>query len=261
MTAVTISNLSSASTLSGAEVLPVVQSGVTVKATVTQLRTGLADSTHAHTIADSTGLQAALDAKAAASHTHAVADSTGLQAALDVKLTQGKHTLAVLFPGNFKAKSSGGARAGTYENTTASYDDRLDVLDFAVSEVGYARLAVPKSMDAAAGISFDARVMLPSASVGQVGKLTLKARWLRHDDDVTAIAWGTGQTTTVTATGTATDVVASGESAAIIPGGTYAEGCELALRLERDATGNTASGDLRLRTLRLFYSVNAGNDA
>jgi hypothetical protein len=37
------------------------------------------------TIANTTGLQAALDSKAASSHTHAVADTTGLQATLDSK--------------------------------------------------------------------------------------------------------------------------------------------------------------------------------
>jgi hypothetical protein len=42
-------------------------------------------STHTHVIGDVTGLQTALDAKAAASHTHAIGDVTGLQTALDGK--------------------------------------------------------------------------------------------------------------------------------------------------------------------------------
>jgi pyruvate/2-oxoacid:ferredoxin oxidoreductase beta subunit len=44
-----------------------------------------AASVHGHAIADTTGLQAALDAKAASSHGHAIADTTGLQGALDGK--------------------------------------------------------------------------------------------------------------------------------------------------------------------------------
>lgn len=40
---------------------------------------------HTHPISDITGLQAALDGKAALAHTHAIADTTGLQAALDAK--------------------------------------------------------------------------------------------------------------------------------------------------------------------------------
>ena len=42
-------------------------------------------SSHTHAIADTTGLQAALDAKAAASHTHAQSDVTGLTSALAAK--------------------------------------------------------------------------------------------------------------------------------------------------------------------------------
>ena len=42
---------------------------------------------HTHTIANVTGLQTALDGKAASSHTHTIAEVTGLQTALDSKLT------------------------------------------------------------------------------------------------------------------------------------------------------------------------------
>lgn len=44
-----------------------------------------ANQTHNHTIAQVTGLQTALDGKAATSHTHAISNVTGLQAALDGK--------------------------------------------------------------------------------------------------------------------------------------------------------------------------------
>ncbi len=43
--------------------------------------------THSHAISDVTGLQAALDGKAATSHTHSIANVTGLQTALDGKAT------------------------------------------------------------------------------------------------------------------------------------------------------------------------------
>ena len=48
---------------------------------------------HTHIIADITGLQAALDGKAALSHTHAISDTTGLQTALDGKAAS-SHTHA-----------------------------------------------------------------------------------------------------------------------------------------------------------------------
>lgn len=44
-----------------------------------------AANVHSHVIADTTGLQAALDGKAPLAHTHVIADTTGLQAALDAK--------------------------------------------------------------------------------------------------------------------------------------------------------------------------------
>lgn len=46
---------------------------------------GKANSSHTHAIADTTGLQAALDGKSPTGHTHTVADTTGLQSALDGK--------------------------------------------------------------------------------------------------------------------------------------------------------------------------------
>ena len=46
-------------------------------------------SSHTHTIANVTGLQTALDGKAASSHTHTIANVTGLQTALDGKAASG----------------------------------------------------------------------------------------------------------------------------------------------------------------------------
>lgn len=45
-----------------------------------------APAVHTHTIANVTGLQTALDGKAASSHTHTIANVTGLQSALDAKI-------------------------------------------------------------------------------------------------------------------------------------------------------------------------------
>lgn len=51
---------------------------------------------HTHTIGNVTGLQAALDGKAAASHTHAISEVTNLQASLDAKLNSSAFTWANL---------------------------------------------------------------------------------------------------------------------------------------------------------------------
>lgn len=48
---------------------------------------GKAALEHTHTIANVTGLQAAIDGKAPTTHTHTIANVTGLQAAIDAKAT------------------------------------------------------------------------------------------------------------------------------------------------------------------------------
>ncbi len=56
---------------------------------------GKAATVHTHAISDVTSLQTSLDGKAATSHTHVVADTTGLQTALDGKAaTSHTHTIA-----------------------------------------------------------------------------------------------------------------------------------------------------------------------
>lgn len=53
-----------------------------------------AAASHTHTVANVTGLQAALDAKAAASHVHTITNVTGLQTALDGKQASGSYAAA-----------------------------------------------------------------------------------------------------------------------------------------------------------------------
>ena len=57
-----------------------------------QIKAKFAEASHTHAIADTTGLQAALDGKAAVGHKHVIADVTGLQAALDAKASTGTAT-------------------------------------------------------------------------------------------------------------------------------------------------------------------------
>ena len=55
---------------------------------------GKAASVHTHAIADVTGLQTALNGKAPLVHTHAISEVTGLQTALDAKLASSAYTAA-----------------------------------------------------------------------------------------------------------------------------------------------------------------------
>lgn len=71
------------------------------------------DDSHAHTIANVTGLQTALDGKAGASHPHAIADTTGLQSALDGKSSTSHDHSGVYDPaGTAAAAVAGHAAAG-----------------------------------------------------------------------------------------------------------------------------------------------------
>lgn len=85
-----------------------IKDGAIAIAGVTGLQSALdakAASSHTHAISDVTGLQSALDGKAASSHTHAIANVTGLQTALD-----GKASTSSL---NEKANLSGATFTGT----------------------------------------------------------------------------------------------------------------------------------------------------
>lgn len=100
---------------------------------VTGLQTALdgkAAASHTHAVADVTGLQTALNGKAATSHTHAIADVSGLQTALDGKapsssvwtLEQIQDAVAAMFQG------------GTHTNASVTYDDAAGTIS--VSTVG-----------------------------------------------------------------------------------------------------------------------------
>lgn len=159
-----------------------------VIADVTGLQTALdgkAAASHTHTIAQVTGLQTALDGKqaagsyAAAVHTHAIADITGLQAGLDAKLnlTGGSISGALTVTGNAAAGNirvtSGNAVTGSGMWGTDS------ALAFSVGSTEYMRLATSGNLgirtanpQALAHISFTPIATLPALGSG-AGALAL----------------------------------------------------------------------------------------
>ena len=103
---------------------------------------------HGHAIADVTGLQTALDGKAASSHTHAIADVTGLQTALDGKAASSHtHTASQISDSTTVGRSVltaadaaaartaiGALPAASPESTGAIYDNgsvRSNIVDVA----------------------------------------------------------------------------------------------------------------------------------
>jgi hypothetical protein len=104
---------------------------------LTALNSGKAETSHAHAIADVTGLQTALDGKqasgsyAAASHAHAIADVTGLQTALDGKQASGSyaaatHSHAISDVTNLQTTLDGKAAS---DHTHAQLHDAVTVAD------------------------------------------------------------------------------------------------------------------------------------
>lgn len=116
---------------------------------VTGLQTALdgkAASSHTHTIANVTGLQTALDGKAASTHSHAIADVTGLQTALDGKAAS-SHTHA-------PADITGFAEAVDDEvasllvagsNVTLNYNDVANTLTIAAAAGKWEFIAAARS--------------------------------------------------------------------------------------------------------------------
>lgn len=329
-TPVKISQLPAADAPAGPELLPAVQDGATVAVTVTQLRAGLAAAAHAHAVNDVTGLQTALDGKAAANlanvtdldfankasaagvgggsggaslgstaaqplgvaaagsaltaarsdhvhamptaaqvgaataaHAHAVSDTTGLQAALDGKaaaatvLTQGKHTIWVPAAA-MTARTTNGAAAGTAETANNKIMRKSLDFDATVQEHAQFVVAMPKSWNEGT-ITFQALWTLTSGSGGVVWGLQGVAV---GDGDALDAAFGAAQTVTDAAVAAAA-LHQTSESAAVTIAGSPAEGDMAAFQIYRAVAdaADTLSNDALLLGVKLFYSVNAPNDA
>lgn len=91
---------------------------------------GKADTGHAHTIANVSGLQAVLDDKAQLGHTHTIANVTDLQAALDGKAAS-SHTHAISQVTGLQAALDGKA-AASHSHAAADITDLVETVNFAV---------------------------------------------------------------------------------------------------------------------------------
>ncbi len=90
----------------------------------TALSSKYATKSHSHAISDVTGLQTALDAKAASSHTHAVSDVTGLQDSLDAKAAL-SHTHGMTDVTGLQDALNAKADAGSVPSSCVVYADTL----------------------------------------------------------------------------------------------------------------------------------------
>lgn len=87
---------------------------------------------HSHPISDVSGLQAALDGKAAATHGHAIAEVTGLQSVLDGKAAAS----AIPTTESIQDLVAAMFQAGTHSNASIAYDDAAGTLNITATSGG-----------------------------------------------------------------------------------------------------------------------------
>ena len=81
------------------------------------------------------------------------------------------------------------------------------------------------------------------------------------NDDAIDTAFGTAIVTTDTQTGTAKDVHISAASSAITIGGSPAAGDLTCFQVYRDVSADNLAEDALLLGIKIFYTINAANDA
>jgi hypothetical protein len=234
MPALPISQLPASAALTGVELLPAVQDGATVRATVAQLRAGLAEAAHAHTLADVNGLPDALASKRAVGRR-----SLWLPAAA------------------FNAPASGGAVAGSTDGP--SHGVAVRTLDFAADAVTTAQalVALPKAWNRGS-----VTVQPLWTASGDGGSVVWSVGGLALGDGDELDAAGGDAVTLTDALTTADALHAAPESPAVTLAGTpTADGLTL-LTIARavEDPADTLDAPARLLGLRVFYRVDAASD-
>jgi hypothetical protein len=170
-------------------------------------------------------------------------------------MLQGKHTIwvpaAAMTP-----RTTNGAASVTTETATNRVMNRTLDFDQTTQEFAQFTVAPPKSWNEGT-VTFQP-VWTAAAGTGTVAWRL--AGLARSDDDAIDTAFGTAQSSsdTLLATG---DVHIGPESAAITIGGTPAENDLLYFQLDRDVANDTLTADAKLIGIRLYLTINAGNDA
>jgi hypothetical protein len=219
-------------------------------------------------IADVASLQTALDGKqaagsyAAASHTHAIANVTGLQAALDAKANLadivGKQTIW-LPAGAMTARATTGASSSTEELVTNDVMVGYWAFDAAVSEAVQAMIRMPKGWNEGT-LEVEFLWKHPATTTSFGVKWGVRARAISNDDAVDA-AWGTEQEVADTG-GTTADLYTTAMTAALTVGSSPAAGDLVALEFYRDPAdaADTMAVDAHLIGVTIVYTTDAARD-
>jgi hypothetical protein len=243
----------------GAVWVPVVFDGSMVATgTIPAARLG----THGHAMSDVSGLQTALDGKAATSHTHSIANVTGLQAALDAKadLTAivGKQTISIP-AGGMIARTTNGAAYAKEELATNGVMVDYWAFDASVSEAVQARARMPKGWNEGT-VEVEFQWKHPATTVNFGTKWGVRARAI-SDSEAMDGAWGTAQEVADTG-GTTGTHYKTAFTAALTIGNTPAEGDLVIFEFYRapaDAA-DTMAVDAHLIGVTITFTTNAAKD-
>lgn len=172
-------------------------------------------------------------------------------------LTQGRHTIWVP-AGAMVARSANGALASTTVMGTATYA----TLDFDPDSIEHAQfvIAMPKSWDE--GTVTFVPVWSHAATTVNFGVVWQLRGQAISDGDSGNVGLSGQQGSTDTG-GTTDDIYQGPESAAITIAGTPAADDVVLFEIFRNATSgsDTLAVDARLHGIKLFFTINAGNDA
>lgn len=188
-----------------------------------------------------------------------VASALANKADLDEVLLQGEHMIFVPASAMTPRTTNGPAAAVT---ELATNDVMISYLAFDPDTVEAAQfdVALPPSCDQSAGFTMEFLWMHPSTTTNFAVRWTCQARAFGNND---AMDGGFGAGAPVTDTGgTTNNLYITGRTGTITPAGTPAQNDLVKFQVVRTATdgADTLAVDAWLVGVRLFYTVNAGND-
>jgi len=178
---------------------------------------------------------------------------------LGSKLSQGKHTIWVPAAAMTPIGSPSGAATATF-TSNAALKEQYTVLAFddTTQEFASFAIAMPKSWDLGT-ISFQPYWTTTTASAAQTVQWRLAILAFSDDDslDTSHSSFGSVTDTVIAQR----DLHVGSESGAITPAGSPQAGDMLNFRAERSVANDNATGDALLIGVKIFYTVDKGNDA
>jgi hypothetical protein len=152
--------------------------------------------------------------------------------------------------------TNGCGRSYTELATNDLISDTLD-FDTTTQQFATAIWCPPKKYNGGT-ITFRVKHRMPNSATTETVDYALSGAFIRNNDAADATL-GTAVVVTDTWLADENEHV-SPESTAVTLAGTYAEGCKVALKLQRNVAGDNAAGDTLVEAVEIFWTSNAGTD-